>query len=102
MNPIPDLYSYTHALASYPCGCGLRLVLAVHREAKQTTARTLRQAAYTERWRLVAGEWHCPACYGSKVLDAVMRAKVGDRTMRLLVDQAEDQRAAELRIEVIG
>jgi len=87
---------WSHAPCGVSCPCGACLVVAVHNDITgRERLAVLRQAAAVMGWYEMArsAEFTCPLCYGSAVLDAIMRQRAGDGSKRRTVDEAADRRA---------
>jgi hypothetical protein len=83
--------------------CDCQTVYAVANSNEVTgrdRAKVLYQAASAAGWYRVGGRWRCGGCYGSDVLDAVMRKRSGHPGAMLAVDAAADDRRALLLVEV--
>lgn len=94
--------AWTRDMESLVCtNCNDRHIVAIDNTLTGANrVKALCKSAAVLGWYLVDGEWRCGPCYGSAVLDAVMKQSAGIHTARASVDRAADRRAELAAVEV--
>jgi hypothetical protein len=108
MTPIPDVFAWSFSWLPYTCSdCASTRVVAIGEFPTKVTRKTSLSSVHRKigaalGWYLLKHEsdptWVCSTCYGHRVIDSVMKSRVGQWDPRRVVDRAADWRTSMLAI----